>query len=125
MALIPIGTDLRLKKPPVGNYVLIALNVLVFLFTDFFGGAAGQLVKHQWTLYAAVPDLGQYITYQFLHGDWMHLLGNMLYLWIFERRVRPHGLAVLRALYLAGGVIAGVTFAALNDNALGASGVRR
>jgi len=124
MALIPIGTDLRLKKPPVGNYVLIALNVLVFLFTDFFGGAAGQLVKHQWTLYAAVPDLGQYITYQFLHGDWMHLLGNMLFLWIFGNAVCDRmGSLCYVLFYLAGGVIAGVTFAALNDNALlGASG---
>jgi membrane associated rhomboid family serine protease len=124
MPLIPIGTDVRLKKPPIGNYALIAVNIIVFLFTDWFGGSAGQYLKHQWTLYAAVPDLGQYVTYQFLHGDWVHLLGNMLFLWIFGNAVCDRmGSLCYVLFYLAGGIIAGVTFAAFNDNALlGASG---
>jgi membrane associated rhomboid family serine protease len=124
MALIPIGTEVRLKKPPIGNYALIAANVIIFLFTDYFGGVAGLHLKHQWTLYAAVPDLGQYVTYQFLHGDWVHLLGNMLFLWIFGNAVCDRmGSLCYVLFYLAGGVVAGVTFAAFNDNALlGASG---
>ena len=48
------------------------------------------------------------ITSQFLHGGWFHLLGNMLYLWIFgnnvEDRLGPVGFLVF---YLAGGVLAG------------------
>ncbi|MFH1746879.1 MAG: rhomboid family intramembrane serine protease [Planctomycetota bacterium] len=122
--LIPIGTDVRPRKPPVGNYLLIALNVLIFLFTDYVGGAYGQKLKFLWTLYAAVPDIGQYITYQFLHGDLLHLLGNMLFLWIFGNAVcdRMGSLGYV-IFYLAGGIFAGVVFAAFNNNALlGASG---
>ena len=39
MPLIPIGTDFRTRRTPVANWVLIGLNVLVFLFTNYFGGA--------------------------------------------------------------------------------------
>lgn len=122
--LIPIGTEVRPRKPPMGNYILIVSNVLIFLFTDFFGGAAGQQLKSLWSLYAAVPDLGQYLTYQFLHGDWLHLAGNMLFLWIFGNAVCDRMGSLCYALfYLAAGVIAGVVFAAFNTNALiGASG---
>ena len=122
--LIPIGTEVRPRKAPVGNYLLIALNVVMFLLTDGIGGSAGQQLKNLWALYAAVPDLGQYITYQFLHGDWMHLLGNMLFLWIFGNAVCDRmGSLCYVLFYLAGGIFAGVTFAVLNDNALmGASG---
>jgi len=122
--LIPIGTDIRPRRPPVGNYLLIFLNVLVFLFTDVVGGAAGEQLKSVWTLYAAVPDLAQYVTYQFLHGDWVHLVGNMLFLWIFGNAVCDRmGSLCYAMFYLAGGVCAGLTFAQFNDNAiLGASG---
>ena len=108
----------------MGNYALLAVNVLVFLFTDVVGGARGQQLKSLWTLYASVPELGQYITYQFLHGDWLHLLGNMLFLWIFGNAVCDRmGSFCYVLFYLAGGVCAGVTFAAFEDNAiLGASG---
>lgn len=122
--LIPIGTDARLRRRPVGNYLLIATNVLVFLFTDYLGGAFGERLKSLWTLYAAVPDVGQYLTYQFLHGDVLHLLGNMLFLWIFGNAVcdRMGSLGYI-VFYLAGGIFAGVAFAAFNSNGLlGASG---
>ncbi len=122
--VIPIRTEVQLRRPPVGNYALIALNVLIFLFTDVFGGAWGRQVKQVWTLYAAVPDLGQYVTYQFLHGDWVHLTGNMLFLWIFGNAVCDRmGSLVYVLFYLAGGVFAGVVFAATNNSGLlGASG---
>ncbi len=124
MPIFPIGTDVRPRTPPVGNYLLIALNVLIYLFTDVFGSATGQHLKTQWTLYAAVPDLAQYITYQFLHGDVWHLAGNMLFLWIFGNAVCDRMGSVCYVLfYLAGGIAAGVVFAANNDTGLlGASG---
>jgi len=122
--LIPIGTDVRPRTPPVANYVLIAANVLMFLFTDAFGGEYGQTVKRLYMLDAARPLLFQYVTYQFLHGDIMHLLGNMLFLWIFGHAVCERMGSVCYAMfYLGGGVSAGVVFAASADNPiLGASG---
>jgi membrane associated rhomboid family serine protease len=107
MPLIPIGTEFRTRRPPVANWVLIGLNVVIFLFTDFLGGQAGAQLKAYYALDAARPALAQYLTYQFLHGDVWHLAGNMLFLWIFGNAVCDRmGGAGYVLFYLAGGVIA-------------------
>jgi membrane associated rhomboid family serine protease len=50
------------------------------------------------------------ITSQFLHGGWFHLLGNMLYLWIFGNNVEDRlGRVVFPLFYLAGGILAGLS----------------
>ena len=126
--LIPIGTDVRTPRLPIGNYVLIAVNVLVFVFTDFVGdrvlGGVGSQLKAYFALDAARPSLHQYLTYQFLHGDFLHLAGNMLFLWIFGNAVCDRmGTFGYLCFYLAGGVIAGCAFTLGADNPLvGASG---
>jgi len=120
--LIPIGTDVRVHKAPVGNWLLVGLNVLVFLVTSSRGEEwAGRA---HYSLNAAIPGLSQYITYQFLHGDIWHLLGNMLFLWIFGNAVcNRMGSAAYVLFYLAGGVVAGITYTAYNSNPMiGASG---
>jgi len=124
LLLLPFRAEIRTRRPPTVNYILIALNIGIFALTDVFGGAIGQEVKSLYMLDAAWPAPYQYLTYQFLHGDMMHLLGNMLFLWIFGNAVcdRMGGVAYL-LFYLAGGVFAGVVFAASADNPmLGASG---
>jgi len=122
--LIPIGTEYRSRVTPLANYAIVALNVLVFLFTDWLGGDAGQQLKTFYALDAARPALHQYLTYQFLHGDVLHLAGNMLFLWIFGNAVCSQmGSLPYVIFYLAGGVCAGVAFTATADNPLvGASG---
>jgi membrane associated rhomboid family serine protease len=111
MILLPVGTDVRLRKTPVGNYILLALNVAIFLYTDVIGDWGGRVLKEFWTLDAQRPLLWQYLTYQFLHGDSLHLAGNMIFLWIFGNAVcdRMGNLPYL-LFYLAGGVFAGLTF---------------
>jgi membrane associated rhomboid family serine protease len=67
------------------------------------------------------------VTSQFLHGGWLHLIGNMLYLWIFgnniEDRLSPIPFLLF---YLAGGVLAGLTQVAVDPSStvplIGASG---
>jgi membrane associated rhomboid family serine protease len=67
------------------------------------------------------------VTSQFLHGGWLHILGNMLYLWIFGNNIEDR-LGRLRFLlfYLVGGVVAGLTQVAIAPNSpvptIGASG---
>jgi membrane associated rhomboid family serine protease len=67
------------------------------------------------------------ITSQFLHGGWLHLLGNLLFLWIFGNNVEDR-LGRLRFLlfYLVGGAIAGLTQVAIDPEStiptIGASG---
>lgn len=124
MILLPIGTDVRLRRAPMGNYGLIAANVLIFLFTDVLGTGYGAILKEHWTLDAQRPLLWQYVTYQFLHGDIAHLAGNMIFLWIFGNAVCDRmGNGPYLLFYLAGGVFAGVTFATAEDHPIvGASG---
>jgi len=122
MPLIPIGVDIRLRRRPVGNWLLIGVNVAVFVATQMMRD--GLLARALEPLHAAVPALHQYLTYQFRHGDVAHLLGNMIFLWIFGNAVCDRLGSVNYVLfYLAGGCAAGVVYAAFNDTLLvGASG---
>lgn len=120
--LIPIRTEVRTRQPPLGNWLLVGFNVATFLVLDVLLGSPE--IKREFVLNAATPSLGQYVSYQFLHGDWMHLVGNMLFLWIFGNAVCDRMGSVPYVLfYLAGGVFAGMVFASGSDNPmLGASG---
>jgi membrane associated rhomboid family serine protease len=67
------------------------------------------------------------ITSQFLHGGWLHLLGNVLYLWIFGNNIEDRlGRALFVLFYLGGGVVAGLTQTAIDPDStiplIGASG---
>src|SRR5690606_30503901 len=70
------------------------------------------------------PELHQFLSYQFLHASWLHLLGNMLFLYVFGNSVEDRlGRAAYLLFYLAGGVMAGVGHAWLEAApVLGASG---
>jgi membrane associated rhomboid family serine protease len=88
--MFPLGDDDSQRRTvPVVTFALIALNVLVFLFEL----SAGQSFIQEWAFvprrFAADPA-GQAQTIfsaMFMHGGWLHLLGNMLYLWIFGDNV--------------------------------------
>lgn len=74
-----------------------------------------------------IPPSVTLLTSMFLHGGWMHLIGNMLYMWIFGNNVEDAmGHKRFIMFYLLCGVIAGLAHAALNVNSniptLGASG---
>ncbi|MEQ1652791.1 MAG: rhomboid family intramembrane serine protease, partial [Hyphomicrobium sp.] len=62
----------------------------------------------------AVPERATLLSYMFFHGDVMHLLGNMLFLWVFGDNVEDAmGHARFLAFYLACGVAAGLLHALL------------
>jgi membrane associated rhomboid family serine protease len=120
--LIPISTDVRLRKAPVGNWVLVGLNVAIYLLVNqFHSRFVTDLLP---PLHASVPTLYEYISYQFRHGGFGHIAGNMLFLWLFGNPVCDRmGSLNYVVFYLAGGVFAGYVFAATNTNPLvGASG---
>ncbi len=67
------------------------------------------------------------VTHQFLHGGWLHLLGNLLYLWIFGNNIEDRlGRLRFLAFYLLGGIVAGLTQVAISPGSdiptIGASG---
>jgi membrane associated rhomboid family serine protease len=73
------------------------------------------------------PPVLHIVSSMFLHGGWLHLLGNMLYLWIFANRLEDGiGHVPFLGLYLAGGAVAAMVHAlvepASDIPAIGASG---
>jgi membrane associated rhomboid family serine protease len=111
--MFPIGDDNSARRTfPAVNYLLIAVNFLMF-FVELDGG--GEFV----TSWAFVParfsagpagDAPTIFTAMFMHAGWMHLLGNMLYLWIFGDNVEDRlGHVRYLVFYLLCGIAA--TFA--------------
>ena len=128
--MLPIGDDNSARRiAPLVTYALVALNVL-FFFVELSGGDAFIM---KW---AFVPSrflanpLGDFVTLftsMFMHAGWLHLGGNMLYLWIFGDNVEDRfGHVKFIIFYLLCGLVA--TFAQLafslgsNVPNLGASG---
>jgi len=123
--IIPIRTDYRMTRTPWGNYALLAVNVAVYLLGDHAGSEQGYVRIYAWMLHPDNPELGQFFTSMFLHGGFLHLAGNMLFLWVFGNAINDRfGQAGYLAFYLAGGILAGVGYVLLSGRApvLGASG---
>lgn len=109
--LLPIGDDnIKGGYFPVFSYGFIALNIAVFLYQVNLGEYMGEFILH----YGAIPaeilrgeDLYTLFTSMFLHGGWAHLLGNMLFLWIFADNVEAIvGSRRFLLFYLMGGLFA-------------------
>ncbi|NOT70757.1 MAG: rhomboid family intramembrane serine protease [Hyphomicrobium sp.] len=145
---VPIGDDNPLKS--IGfQYVTVALiliNVLVFVVEGAGGGADAAFVssfalvpQELFQVHVlggpapfsadslAVPERATLFSYMFFHGDIMHLIGNMLFLWVFGDNVEDAlGHARYLVFYLACGVAAGLMHAVMlpdsQDALIGASG---
>ena len=148
--LLPIGDDNTGRHTtPYVVYTLIALNAVVWLF---FQGASAESafsrgyatvpyeITHNEDLAVSRPSRGEvpqapgpspiYLTIlfsMFMHGSWMHILGNMLYLWIFGDNVEDNfGPVRFLIFYLLAGIAATVAQIAIDPESkipsLGASG---
>ena len=113
--MFPIGDDDSSRRTvPLVTYVLVALNVL-FFFVELSGGDA---FVGKWAFvprrFMANPaaDFPTLFSSMFMHGGWLHLGGNMLYLWIFGDNVEDRfGHLPFTIFYLLCGLAA--TFAQL------------
>jgi membrane associated rhomboid family serine protease len=139
--MFPIGDDdVKGGPPPLVTWALIGLNVLVFVLEISRPEAALQTFIEAWGVvpreYAAARDLAPTIaapfwftlfSSMFLHGGWMHLGGNMLYLWIFGDNIeRLSGPVKFLIFYLVCGLAASAAHILFNLQspipAVGASG---
>lgn len=91
--MIPLGDDNTGRKSlPIVTYILILINVLFFLFEL----SAGDEFIKKWAFVPSrfiadpISNIPTLFTSMFMHGGWMHLIGNMLYLWIFGDNVEDH-----------------------------------
>jgi membrane associated rhomboid family serine protease len=119
--IIPLRTDSRLHRTPYMNWALIALNILIYLLE-----APMPWLTTRFQLNPRDPHLDTFITYAFLHGNLLHIAGNMLFLYIFGNNVNDKmGNLGYLAYYLAGAVFAGIVYVIVPDQVhpvIGASG---
>ncbi|RMH58827.1 MAG: rhomboid family intramembrane serine protease [Candidatus Hydrogenedentota bacterium] len=139
--MIPIADSIPHRRPPVMLYLIIIINVAVFFFEIHLPSSLQKafflnygFVSARWTLAVQIFHIPwltwattTIFTSMFMHGGWVHLLGNMWMLWIFgdnvEDRMGPFGFLTF---YLFCGTIAALTQAYFYPTAhiptVGASG---
>ena len=141
MLAIPLYDDTPEIHMPLATAALVAACSLVFLWQIGLPPRTAERAIYSYGMIPAVllgsaelparlqiiPSWLTLITCQFLHAGLLHLLGNMLYLWVFGRGVESAlGFGRYFALYLASGVVAALTQAFVNPTAdvpmIGASG---
>lgn len=145
MFFFPLRDDNPTSTRPIISWILIALCVLVFMWQLSLGGAGGHAYRDAILAYgvtpavllgggtlppeiARIPTLLTIFTSMFMHGGFMHLGGNMLYLWIFGDNVEDSigDKKKYIALYVICGIAAALSQAAIDPTSfvpmIGASG---
>jgi membrane associated rhomboid family serine protease len=127
--MIPLRSSEPHYGRPTATLLIIAANVVVFLYELSLGMnsyAMNRFIMH----YGIVPDRLHYssiLTSMFIHGGFLHVAGNMWFLWIFGRGVEDLlGHAKYLFLYFACGIGAALLYILVNSNStaptIGASG---
>jgi membrane associated rhomboid family serine protease len=139
--MIPLHDDNPTKLTPVVTIGFIATCVLVFFYEASLPANSGERFVFQYgaipalvfgqadlpEMDVAIPPYTTLVTSMFLHGGWMHLIGNMLYLWIFGNNIEDvMGHAKYVAFYLLCGILAALGHAFTDPSStipmVGASG---
>ncbi len=141
--MIPLRDANPTRRPAVVTLAIVIACCVAFAWElGLSAGSGDAALERTFTAWGVVParlsaawgrgdflswDTATLVTSQFLHGGWLHLLGNMLYLWIFGNNVEDRlGRAGFLLFYLAGGVLAGLAQVAVDPGspspAIGASG---
>ena len=125
--MIPLRDTRASNSRPTVTILIILANVLVFLYMISLDGYTQNHFVMAYSVVPAHMHLSSLITSLFLHGGWMHLIGNMWFLWVFGDNVEDvlgHGKYL--GFYLACGVIASLAQYAMSPDSriptLGASG---
>ena len=124
--ILPIRTDSPLRGRPWMNWAIVAFTLAVGIGE----ACTEQFRAPSWINYlqlsGRVPVLYTFVTYAFIHANWLHLFENLLALYIFGNNINDRlGHVGYLAFYLAGSVIAGIGFVMADASGLpviGASG---
>ena len=92
--MIPIRDEIPTRETPVVNYVLIAMNVIVYLLMALAGPETQEAIVAKYAMIPAhfadgvtLAEIMTIFTSMFMHAGIAHIGGNMLYLWIFGDNV--------------------------------------
>jgi membrane associated rhomboid family serine protease len=121
--LIPLRDANPVRSTPIVNRVLLAVNLVAWIYVVYLTRQPGALEAFfdrysfnwlEFTRRIASGDLSwdtfvPLVSHMFLHGGWLHVLGNMLYLWIFGDNVEDRfGSAPYLVFYLLCGIVAAI-----------------
>ena len=118
---VPLCDDNPTRREPLVNYLLIGLCIGAFLWQlgqnerailYGYGMIPAELfgLWHPPRAYQVVPAWATLVTSMFLHGGWFHLIGNMLFLWIFGNNIEEVlGRGRYLFFYLCCGIVAALT----------------
>ena len=139
--MLPVRDNIPSRNPPIATWLLILANGVVFLFEltmpeqtlqrffYYFGIVPARYSHPEWAVWAGLPvdDYWPFLTSMFLHGGWMHIIGNMWTLWIFGDNVEDRmGPVRFTVFYLLCGIAAGMVHWFTNPHStiptVGASG---
>lgn len=125
--MLPLRDTQPSYSTPVVTLLLIAVNVFVFLFEVSLDPYSRNHFIHAYGVVPARFEFASLITSMFLHGGWMHLIGNMWFLWIYGDNVEDVlGRLKYLLFYLGCGVAAALAQFAANPDSrvpmVGASG---
>ena len=133
--MLPLADLNPTRRFPILTYILIAINVLVFLWESSMSPAALEAAISQLSVVPAnlsadpfsLEALLDSLRSMFFHGGWAHLLGNMLFLWVFGDNIED-AMGHMRFImfYLMCGIFAAVLHSWMNPTSelplIGASG---
>ena len=125
--MFPVSDVIPSRGTPVVTICLIALNALTFLYELTLSDRELQRLVQMYGVVPAALAPASIVTSMFLHGGWLHFLGNMVYLWIFGDNVEDRlGHARFLLFYLGCGAAAALGQVGTNPTSLapmvGASG---
>jgi membrane associated rhomboid family serine protease len=118
---IPVGMNYRTDRYPVVTLSLIGLNTLIWLVSTVFffstnGDSEYWILDHLW-LIPAVSYPWMYLTSMFVHAGFLHLFGNMIFLFLFGSCVEDMiGRLRFTIFYLIGGLAAELCFIAMTPD---------
>ncbi len=123
--MVPLRDDNPVRITPYITYGLILINILVFFYELSLSSEQLEQFFQTWAIVPreltasfegnlqrsdGLPEWITLITSQFLHGGFLHIAGNMLYLWIFGNNIEEElGRSKYLLFYLLCGVLAGLT----------------
>ena len=113
--MFPLRDTQPSYSKPVVTVLLIVINMLVFLFEFSLDPETQNAFVESYALFPDHFQFSRVLTSMFLHGGWMHVLGNMWFLWIFGDNIEDilgHGKCLL--FYVSCGVAAGLAQVAIN-----------
>jgi hypothetical protein len=112
--VLPLRDNVPTRTKAVVTYALIAINVAVWLFYQVpnLERSVNELAFHPCEVNNSCPQVGEdwwltALTSMFMHGSWLHIAGNMLFLWIFGNNIEDRmGRVKFIVFYLLGGFVA-------------------